>query len=1106
MAFDKLTSLLENQSNDSAFGSNGHTSSSRSDIGDGQLSESISFSELEPLSIDDHRNPRLSQLDVELLCQAFFQSCGTRLEFTFGLLVLATRYMLNLTSCGSLSSVGENISFASVVCRLTQLMRNLRLLRWLSCVRMPPVSDSKQFATTCEQLAILGFGQTTGIAKFLPGPFNYLTSQMAHIAGLTLLEQLCIEFPDLLLTTYGGDERTTNMPWMFQFVTSAGRLYASLNPSTRSGKGMLRVLRHLLSGGHAAELLTLGGFLCVSTPMGSLGGQQQHSSQDLIELPSGSCFGDFSALYLCMGLSHFWMSQPKVAEEYFIKASIWLKDYIRSSLNLETEETDFPFATSQHPSLSDLFLGFVFPGEFNNSSLFGLRDLKDASTDLICPEEIQVRFLMKIMPVLEAAGCIEQVLHLSELSLNVLASVHKLSEANECDSGAKNNTEAHRLAAIFDNNFAPPEGPGEGFLCNPESIDMFDGTNPRSQLYTRLADLEAALWTRMFKHRLAAGDYALAHQLIRSNPDRARRRDCLRQLIVTLCDRGEASQLISLHYGASEDEFLLILEARARSTDVLPASISSSAEDTNFNVNPYYDMLYAFHIERANYRAAAMILYEHAHRLAEETASSVFSVSSTGFRASGARLLFGLQRQTACLVSAINALYLVPEEHRWLIRPWSSVLDGVCPAVTELSDAMDEGEEQEAYVDTPLEILVEDNWVFEEPGEQAFKLEDGADETDGFIVKQAPPASHDSRLARVAQDKHILQLPDLIRLYTLARARLRLAQACWEQGMLRAGPASPEEIVQSLLTLALYDEAVRVTELFDLNRVPIVNAVAARCAELAQYTAVSPASTTLKGVHSNFGFSTDSCIPALPGLSNVSSYLAYEGELVIQSINNLTGSIGLVQPSTLSRQEGSAATGLRNLALGDLYWRLLEVILSCLDPSTTVSAKKSTSEQAHTFYGGHLLLLACQHLLSSGPTQLHLPEWLVSRLLSGTTRTSRPIGLLRLYLQYDRIEASYHLIMDILDAARGSGSDPSAFGLQASLGDPKHNTTSYCSLLNKSGTQPLLIPHVLIVCLLQALQSLSTEFPAFQTMHNNLSQNMTKYFECLNASCLKLAT
>lgn len=58
---------------------------------------------------------------------------------------------------------------------------------------------------------------------------------------------------------------------------------------------------------------------------------------------------------------------------------------------------------------------------------------------------------------------------------------------------------------------------------------------------------------------------------------------------------------------------------------------------------------------------------------------------------------------------------------------------------------------------------------------------------------------------RFSSDKHILQLQDLINLYILTRARLRLAQTNWEQGILRAGPSDPRDAVEALLVVALYD-------------------------------------------------------------------------------------------------------------------------------------------------------------------------------------------------------------------------------------------------------------------------------------------------------------
>ena len=67
-----------------------------------------------------------------------------------------------------------------------------------------------------------------------------------------------------------------------------------------------------------------------------------------------------------------------------------------------------------------------------------------------------------------------------------------------------------------------------------------------------------------------------------------RRCDCLRQLVVVLCERGEKEQVVNFKYGEMEQEAVAILESRARSVDL-----------TNHN---YYDLLYAFHVFKTNFR------------------------------------------------------------------------------------------------------------------------------------------------------------------------------------------------------------------------------------------------------------------------------------------------------------------------------------------------------------------------------------------------------------------------------------------------------------------------------------------------------------------------
>lgn len=67
-----------------------------------------------------------------------------------------------------------------------------------------------------------------------------------------------------------------------------------------------------------------------------------------------------------------------------------------------------------------------------------------------------------------------------------------------------------------------------------------------------------------------------------------RRKDCLRQLLIVLCERNELEQLVRFSYVDLEHDVVNILETRARSVDL-----------TKHN---YYDLLYAFHVYRGNFR------------------------------------------------------------------------------------------------------------------------------------------------------------------------------------------------------------------------------------------------------------------------------------------------------------------------------------------------------------------------------------------------------------------------------------------------------------------------------------------------------------------------
>lgn len=71
-----------------------------------------------------------------------------------------------------------------------------------------------------------------------------------------------------------------------------------------------------------------------------------------------------------------------------------------------------------------------------------------------------------------------------------------------------------------------------------------------------------------------------------------RRKDCLRQFLVVLCDKSDLQTLIELPYRDRqvdlEEEVVHILESRARSIDLVKQN--------------YYDLLYSFHVSRGNFR------------------------------------------------------------------------------------------------------------------------------------------------------------------------------------------------------------------------------------------------------------------------------------------------------------------------------------------------------------------------------------------------------------------------------------------------------------------------------------------------------------------------
>eukprot|EP00063_Salmo_salar_P006264 XP_013981099.1 PREDICTED: nuclear pore complex protein Nup160-like isoform X2 [Salmo salar] len=158
--------------------------------------------------------------------------------------------------------------------------------------------------------------------------------------------------------------------------------------------------------------------------------------------------------------------------------------------------------------------------------------------------------------------------------------------------------------------------------------------DPRSQ---------AALWTRIFKHHLDLGHNSQAYEALTQNPDSSSQLDCLRQLVVVLCERSQLQDLVQFSYVNLHDEVVSIIESRARAVDLMSHN--------------YYELLYAFHINRHNYRKAGTVMFEYGMRLGREV-----------------RTQLGLQKQVNCCLASLNCLRLIRSDYAWIVQPTSGAV------------------------------------------------------------------------------------------------------------------------------------------------------------------------------------------------------------------------------------------------------------------------------------------------------------------------------------------------------------------------------------------------------------------------------------------------
>ncbi|CAH8520995.1 unnamed protein product [Heterobilharzia americana] len=576
----------------------------------------------------------LSNSSVEFLRQSCCESTETRILFTFALLILIRRNELasnglvmvcDRTDNSNIDDKDDDIEekdininwHSTAKWRLVSLIRSLGFLRTLTVIRVRPTPDMDKLSIIRDHLNALGIHDLSLSAKQLDTSFKHSSSPhspviISQTPGMTIFEQIWFNW-DWLKLCYS---KTCTFPSSSDWLEFSHHILLEfsklLAPTTDGGQGIVFVFWMLLWCGHPSELVKL--CMLLLPPEDVFSKQRDIEDQDrILREPftdleavkiAGECDSwtsqaadsdgdsrriswwwekDFSFIHLCIGLAKLWLGEPVPAKKHFIIATNWLYRYTQLFINnlLESSQPTSPLlsitAVSSVNQVPKLLIPILFPREFTLPKLFCLNRTSGCtgavSAHSLSPDEVQIRFLMKLMSIFEVSNYVTEVLDLAEFCLNRLAesSQNLASLLENCSDQGSVIKSSRRLASVLASLRGIIENDDvNGFLCESNKLTNFveygigsTADEAQSGIRARLADLEAALWTRMFKHELALGHYTKAYMILRSNPDVARRRDCLRQLVVTVCDRGEASKLVSFHYGPMENEFLAILEAKA---------------------------------------------------------------------------------------------------------------------------------------------------------------------------------------------------------------------------------------------------------------------------------------------------------------------------------------------------------------------------------------------------------------------------------------------------------------------------------------------------------------------------------------------------------------
>ncbi|PWZ01373.1 hypothetical protein BCV70DRAFT_198803 [Testicularia cyperi] len=354
-------------------------------------------------------------------------------------------------------------------------------------------------------------------------------------------------------------------------------------------------------------------------------------------------------------------------------------------------------------------------------------------------EYIRARALVQMDRLDEASTSFEKVVSALELSPSQRRMQRSDGLFSLLPSAVTEAEGEHRIAEYYRHVaafFEPMEALGYVVKFCQASIDAVGTYADHGQTQTdavQTADenqLSAPkeVWFKIFRCQLVMDDFEGAYATIMATPYEGVRKDCLRNLVSTMCEEGRIQPLLNFTFPGLQREVERTLSFKARNSD--PLSMPN-----------YYSVLYSYHIFRGDLKSAGAVMYQHAERLGEMHRAGSSGID--GLDALDHFMMLAVEQAQSYLAS-INVLTMLRPEHAWFAHA----------ADSDPADTGDNGAGESLFAS------------------KRSVAASTASSKSSTLTRYIPAAAY----SRQVKEIRVISVDDVRREYTLALARLELVK------------------------------------------------------------------------------------------------------------------------------------------------------------------------------------------------------------------------------------------------------------------------------------------------------------------------------------------